>query len=219
MKPLSYIVWSVLPEPVKEAGSYRFEERGPAGLQLLEALRLTWDRVDLERGLVEISGEVKNEYRNRVIPICKKVQDALLCAKSRAEEGAAKETDVVVVGERGFPYADFTSYSTRMRKALRAWNPTCSWAPKDLRNCLPSFATAEGIQGTVWEQYIGHAPKSVTDRHYVPRLASNTSGEERALEKQIALFRQLVIRPLEDAIYNFLQPRQSEPERRIAQVV
>ena len=38
---------------------------------------LAWDRVDLERGLIEIRGEVKNEYRNRVIPVCRRVVEAL----------------------------------------------------------------------------------------------------------------------------------------------
>ena len=48
-----------------------------AGLALLEVIRLTWSKVDLDRGLVEVSGEVKNPYRNRVIPLPQRVMDAL----------------------------------------------------------------------------------------------------------------------------------------------
>ena len=74
------------------------------------------------------------------------------------------------------------------------------WAPKDLRNCLPTFAECQGIQSGIWEQYIGHAPKTVTARHYVPRIASGSFGEADALIHQMELFRFHVIRPLEQAL-------------------
>ncbi len=58
-----------------------------------------------------------------------------------------------------------------------------------------------GIRSPVfrWEQCIGHAPGTVTERHYVPRLTSRTSGERSALDRQMALFRRLVVEPLEQA--------------------
>jgi integrase len=78
--------------------------QGLAGLQLLEALRLTWKNVDLECGLIEITGEVKNQYRNRVIPVCGRVLDALKRANERRTSGVGKVrpvVDCVVVGARG----------------------------------------------------------------------------------------------------------------------
>ncbi len=169
--------------------------QGLAGLQLLEALRLTWKNVDLECGLIEITGEVKNQYRNRVIPVCGRVLDALKRANERRTSGVGKVrpvVDCVVVGARGMFYEDQPSYSRQMRAALLVWNAQCDWAPKDLRNCLPTFAKMEGVHGTLWEQYIGHAPSTITERHYVPRLACRTPGEKTALERQMEIFRRLV---------------------------
>lgn len=52
------------------------------------------------------------------------------------------------------------------------------------------FAMMEGPQADVWEQHIGHAPRSMKGRHNALRLASATSGEEGALERQMPVFRQ-----------------------------
>lgn len=217
---LSFCDWARDNRPHLEVGACL---QGLAGLQMLEALRLTWDKVDLERGLVEISGEVKNEYRNRVIPVAKRVVEALRRARARqAERKIQSVREFVVTGERGSPYEDFASYSRQMGTAIRKWNPGCGWAPKDLRNCLPTFATMEGIHGTVWEQYIGHAPKTVTERHYVPRLASRTGGERAALQRQAALFMRLVVEPVEEFASSpdcrILQPGVLDPERVVAQL-
>jgi len=43
--------------------------QGLAGLQLQEALRLTWEKVDLNDDTLTIDGVVKNRYRIRKIPI------------------------------------------------------------------------------------------------------------------------------------------------------
>jgi integrase len=177
--------------------------QGLAGLQLLEALRLQWKNVDLNLGLIEITGETKNTYRNRVIPVCGRVLEALRRAEKtrRArKDRVLRVVEHVVVGERGQSYEDFTSYSRQMGNAIRAWNGQCGWAPKDLRNCLPTLAVMEGIHGTVWEQYIGHAPKTVTERHYVPRLSAATAGESEALQRQMDLFRRFVVQPVEDKL-------------------
>jgi len=218
---LSFCDWLRDNRPHLEAGACL---QGLAGLQMLEGLRLTWNKVDLDRGLVEISGEVKNEYRNRVIPVMDRVVEALRRARARqAELKVQRVREFVVAGERGDSYDDFASYSRQMGTAIRKWNPGCDWAPKDLRNCLPTFSTMEGIHGSIWEQYIGHTPKTVTERHYVPRLASRTMGEATALERQIALFRRFVIEPLQQSatarICNFLQLADSEAKPAVVQVV
>ena len=174
--------------------------QGLAGLQVLEALRLTWNNVDLQRGLIEITGEVKNEYRNRVIPVTGRVLEALRRADERRKARKGKVQSVVepvVVATKGEPYVEYQSYCRQVRAALKKWNPSIDWATKDLRNCLPTFAKMEGIHGTIWEQYIGHAPGTVTERHYVPRLAARTSGEQNALLRAMDLFRKFVTAPLE----------------------
>ncbi len=48
-----------------------------AGLRVTEAIRLTWDRVDLEAGLIEISGITKTDSSKRVIPVAVRVLEAL----------------------------------------------------------------------------------------------------------------------------------------------
>ena len=187
--------------------------QGFAGLQVQEATRLTWKNVDLERGLIEVTGEVKNEYRNRVIPVTARVLEALRRAHERRlqrETRIKSVDDHVVVAIKGEHYVQYQSYCRQLTAALKKWNPSTDWAPKDLRNCLPTFAKLEGIHSTIWEQYIGHSPGTITDRHYVPRLTVRTSGEASALTRAMDLFRKFVTDPLEahtaaSKTCNFLQ--------------
>ena len=208
--------------------------QGLAGLQLLEVLRLTWDKVDLQRGLVEISGEVKNTYRNRVIPVCGRVLDALRRAYDRVADRPDRLSMHVVLSDTGLPYLGTsalnygkiltrlmrgTSPTSKRKPAKRAgtaretpakatilpnlaepWNRACEWQPKDLRNCLPTMAAMEGILSAVWEQYIGHAARGVTARHYIPRLTGLMAGEADALNDAMDVFHKLVVSIVERAI-------------------
>jgi integrase len=171
--------------------------QGLAGLQLQEALRLTWDRVDLERGLIEITGEVKNDYRERVIPVCSFVAAALL--NVWASQGGPGQ-GVVIRTSTGLGYTrkdGWRQYSHELRNWMREWNNDLSWAPKDLRNCLPTFATMAGIKNDLWEQYIGHAPASITAKHYVPKLTSASIGEREALLSAMDTLRKIVTAEIE----------------------
>ena len=178
--------------------------QGLAGLQLMEALRLIWSKVALEKGLIEISGEVKNGYRNQVIPACAKVIEIL--ARCRLEvygkTVVPNGEDPVVPNLMGFSYMSGKdsshNYSKRLRSHLREWKAATGWAAKDPRNALPTFAVIEGIHSNLWEQYIGHAPVGVTARHYTPKLTSATRGEGNALDRQKDLFRILVLGPIEE---------------------
>lgn len=179
--------------------------QGLAGLSLQEATRLTWDKVDLKKGLIEISGAVKNEYRNRVIPICSRVKEALERAKNRpirAIKGRVLDlSDTVIVNRCGGAYGKYwINYSKEVRKLLKEWNPKIQWTTKDLRNALPTFAIMSGIHNDIWEQYISHAPRSVTMRHYVCKLMVSSQGEANELERQIELIRKQVTEPIESEI-------------------
>ena len=90
-------------------------------------------------------------------------------------------------------------FSVKLREIAKM-NPNLGWKPKDLRNCLPTFAAMQGLLNDVWEQYIGHAPRTITGRHYLPRLAFASDGEEEVIDAQMDLFRFQVIEPLEKAI-------------------
>lgn len=158
-----------------------------------EAFRLTWDRVDLRRGLIEISGEVKTEWSKRIIPVYRRVIEALIRADASRET-----TKVVSVGpERVLEaYTTWSGYSKAVVRLLRTWNVKIEWTPKDLRNALPTWAIANGRHSDPWEQYLGHSPEGVTARHYVPRLASVTPGETAELEEQMNLFRVQIVEPI-----------------------
>jgi len=179
--------------------------QGLAGLQLQEATRLTWDKVDLQKGLIEISGDVKNSYRNRVIPVCGRVMDALIRADKKRclkKQKVYEIPEAVLINQSGFAYGsgNYDSYSREVRAEIRKWNSQINWTAKDFRNCLLTFASLQGLLNDIWEQYVGHAPKSVTAKHYIPKLTSVSLGERRAIEKAMDVFRQQVIQPLERAI-------------------
>lgn len=147
-----------------------------------------------------MSGEVKNEYRNRVIPVCTRALEAL--RNTHARQGPRPE-DAVLRSPKGFPWGDsWINYSKEVVQALRAWNPKVDWKPKDLRNCLTTFAVCQGIMSDWWEQYVGHAPKTVAARHYLYRLAAPTQGEQAELERRMELLRHHVTRLLDAAILN-----------------
>lgn len=179
------------------------------GLQLQEATRLTWDKVNLDRGLVEISGEVKNDYRNRVIPVCNRAKEALERAfRLRPMGKIVAVQEHVLVSRKGLPYGkSWLNYSKEVVASLKAWNPKVEFKPKDLRNCLFYVALELGCaRSDTWEQYQGHRANDVTGIHYIPRLASVTLGEGEALERRMALFRRQVVEPLNARIEGGPEP-------------
>ncbi|MEQ8821205.1 MAG: site-specific integrase [Sumerlaeia bacterium] len=177
--------------------------QGLAGLQLQEALRLTWDKVDLDRGIIEISGVIKNDYRERTIPVCGRVLDALRRAHEHRclreqKRGVVDVAGHVVVDSDGRGYKDHKAYSRRVRDCRRAWNSDVTWPPKDLRNCLVTFCEDCGLQTALFEQYVGHAAKTVSDMSYKPRrLATFTKAERTRQEHALDVYRRLVIEPIE----------------------
>lgn len=112
--------------------------------------------------------------------------------------------DPVVESPRGYSYADsfdsWKNYSRSMKQLMREWNSRVDWSPKDLRNCLPTFAVTQGIHSDLWEQYIGHVPRSVTAKHYIPRLASASLGESDALERQMNILRMHIVDAIDEAV-------------------
>lgn len=182
--------------------------QGLAGIRLQEAYRLTWDKIDLVRGLIEISGQTKNEFSQRIIPICSRAAQSLHTANI-IPIGSAPLTD----------HPTWQKYSIALAAEIHAWNPKITWTPKDLRKALPNFFASEGLANDLTEQYIGHAPKTVTARHYVARLGSISKGEQTALEKEMALFRRVIIVPLDTALASAQAPVEVPPISTQAQEV
>ena len=102
-----------------------------AGLRMTEDLRLTWDRVDLDHGLIEVSGNVKNASSTRVIPVCQRLLENL-----RELAWISHHEGPVVMSPRDCGYTDgdrsWINYSHRLKVEFKIWNPDIEWAPKDL---------------------------------------------------------------------------------------
>lgn len=178
-------------EPELRAGAAL---QGLAGLRLQEAHNLTWDKVDFDRGLIEISGDVKNAWSARVIPLPAYVLDIL---KALDQHRRAKKVKTVKNPERLLErFATWDGYSKALQALLDERKPGWDIRRSELRNALPTWSNAQGIHNDIWEQYLGHAPATVTARHYIPRLGHATLGEEEALLEQMKPFRNLVVAPL-----------------------
>jgi len=134
--------------------------QGIAGLQMQEALRMTWNKVDFEAGTVTIDGMVKNAFRIRCIPIPETLQWIL--RRARNLRAGSLESDPIVVG-----YKNHDSYARAVRRCLRSWDPQRAIAPKDFRNTLQAVAYKNGWEGYYLSRYVGHSPRSISERHYV----------------------------------------------------
>lgn len=159
--------------------------QGLAGLAVAEVVRLTWNRVDLKEGTVTVSGVLKNQYRERTIPVCARVLEAL----KRGSQKPLSETHVAASGI-GCDYdndGSWQNYAKRVSKLLSLWsNGKTLFPPKDLRNCLPTLAAHKGVLNIAWEQYIGHSPNTVSGTSYISDLTPQ--------------FRKLVVSVIEEAI-------------------
>ena len=142
--------------------------QGLCGLQLQEALRLTWDRVDLARGTIVIEEDrrhdpavagVKNEYRVRCLPLPELVLQILCSLKARVPHTKGRELVVRTPNSK--------AYAHRVTRALYRWKADVRLAPKDLRNTLPTEAE-KGKWMSVWvRRYFGHAPATIMERAYL----------------------------------------------------
>lgn len=208
--------------PIYEVGAAL---QGLAGLRVMETLRLTWGKVDLEQGLVEIGSpgqtvdldnpnlKVKNTHSHRVIPVPARVLEALKRAWDRRPEPTIDDPEKPVIPlPTGGSYMDGTdtykNYLKGFRLALKAWNAKTKWQVKDLRNAVPTALAMAKLSSDLSEQYLGHAAKGVTARHYIPHLATVTAGEKQAFDEAMAVLRTLVVGPIEQ----LLEQSKAEPK-------
>ncbi len=170
------------------------------GLQLLEALRLRFSDLDLSRGTLTVQshpefGEgVKNQYRIRRIPLPKIVWEYLGGMK-------AKRGKVV-------PYdGDYIAFGKLLKRALLKWKQDCEIAPKVLRKTLQTHALEhaadEGWNTYLVDRYVGHAPKTLAERHYF--------GDKRG--RMIEVFREHVTDKIDALIGRIQEPQWHEMAR------
>ncbi len=152
--------------------------QGLAGLQMLEAIRLTIDKFNGEEGTIIIDGVVKNDYRIRKIPIPKVVSWLI------------RKNGVVSM------YSDNEQYGKALRRVLDEWNPKSEIKPKDFRNTIQTSAIDGGWDSYFLDRYVGHAPNTVRRKHYF------CDNEERL----IPLLRDNVIKYIEKEISSWKAP-------------
>ena len=152
--------WKVLPGVALQ---------GLCGCRVYEVLRLTWKCVDLERGIVAIVDEVKNESSERRIPVPGLVLDILLEAPRNGERVVSGFSDHSawsnalygrkVQKRRGQPKEFVPGFMERFE--LGSYIP-----PKDFRNTLATERRKRLWNKEVMELYLGHEGNRVIDEHY-----------------------------------------------------
>jgi integrase len=130
--------------------------QGLVGLSIKEMIRLTWHKINLDEGTITIDGFVKNPYRIRKIPVPTVVLKLL-----HKHNRQSMFHDRVV-----YRFADHDGYSKALSPMLKQWDESVEILPKDLRNTLQTFAIDNGFYDYFLQRYVGHAPKTVGERHY-----------------------------------------------------
>lgn len=164
--------------------------QGLAGLSIKEMIRLTWSKVNFDEGTITIDGFVKNAYRIRKIPVPTIVFKLL--QKHKRQSMFHKR----VV----YRYADHDSYSKALRPMLREWDDKVDILPKDLRNTLQTFAIDNGFYDYFLQRYVGHAPKTVGERHYFADKGSRLIPE----------FRERIVSRIDDEVSKWTPPEDSK---------
>ena len=121
------------------------------------------------------------------------------------DEGRA---DLEALGDEGEG-----EYSRAISHAIKEWNPRVAWKTKDLRNTILTWATVNKRLDDLWEQYVGHAPKSVTALHYVPRLGTVTTGDRHELDSAMDIFRRHVTGPIDHALAKLHEKKEVQDVR------
>lgn len=119
-------------------------------------LELTWDRVDLERGKIDLRVDAEGPRKGRaVVPINGMLRAALVTAKEAAL------TDYVIEWA-GAPVADI---KTGFRRAVRSAGLK-DVSPHVLRHTAAVHMVAGGIEMSKVSQLLGHSSISVTEKVY-----------------------------------------------------
>ena len=163
--------------------------QGLMGFQLQEALRLTWGKIDFNEESITVNGVVKNRYRVRKIPMVNVVSWLL-----RQSLNNPSSTDLIVPG-----YATYENYSHAVSREMKRWNTDVAIKPKDLRNTIQTAAIDSGWYGYYVQRYVGHAPTTIGERHY--------HGDQG--KRMLPLFKDKVIKPMEDEIKKWIMPADS----------
>lgn len=131
---------------------------GFCALRVTESLRMTRDRIDLEALTVRIDGEVKNQASRRTLPL---------------------PTCVVPYLEKHFQenkrWNSEMAFNTGLRFKMSKWGTKATGST--LRKIVTTAFVTRGWDDYIFECYIGHAPPTMSRKHY----AIPTEDEKIAL--------------------------------------
>ncbi len=160
--------------------------QGLMGLQLQEALRLSWGKIDFKEETITIDGMVKNRFRIRKIPMVSVVSWIL----RQSHQNQSSSNPLIS------KYAAYDNYSHAVKREMKRWNPEASIKPKDLRNTIQTAAIDGGWYGYYVQRYVGHAPTTIGERHY--------HGDQG--KRMQPLFKEKVVKRIEEEIKNWKVP-------------
>lgn len=166
--------------------------QGLCGLRVSETLRLRWDRVDLEHGIISIDGETKNDPSRRRIPVPSLALE-ILKATPRCgnlvifQYGGISSWRNALKIRSGPNDQEYVGFMDRFE--VGSYIP-----PKDLRNTLATERKRRLWNKEVMQIYLGHSSRDVIDIHY-----SHLEDDE-----VIDLFRQEVVSKVDDLLVDFL---------------
>jgi len=170
---------------------------GLVGLRVREIVYLTWPNVLIDDGCIVIQNEeghmVKNKYSVRKLPVPNLVLEALDRVPRSTGRVLKVEANKSFNWDRMKSFLESLSYyyGVCLNKALREWRPGTSLTGKALRRTLQT----EALEAIDWpvhlvDRYVGHAPRTVMERHYF--------GDKK--RKLVERYRELVLPKIEQKI-------------------
>lgn len=147
-------------------------------------LSLTWDRVDLERGVISypLPGRAETNKRSAIVPISQSLVRSLTAAKRRST------TDHVIVWA-GEPVARVVRAFRNQARAAGL----CDVTPHTLRHTFGTWAASSGESLFLVGRALGHKRSSTTERyakHQPDALRGVTEAVRRGKAGQVSRFPQ-----------------------------
>jgi integrase len=162
------------------------------GMRKGEILSLTWDKVDLNKRLIELEPEDTKDHEARNIPICDELYKMLLSLPNRIQ---GSDNDNHVFQFNGKPVGDIR---TGLRKACEKAKIEYGRFVKggfifhDLRHTFNTNMRKAGVQESVIMEVTGHSTREMFDRY-------NTIDEDdtRKAVNQLSAFLNSVDHPVD----------------------
>ena len=151
------------------------------GMRRSEALGLTWQTINFERGMIRVKASTSKTARTRDVPMTAQARDVL---EALYEQNAAKDSSAYI-----FALSDGTplkSIGKETWKALMAAADIRDFRFHDMRHDYASRLVMAGVDLYSVSKLLGHSDVSMTQRYahlspdYLKAAVSKLDGAERA---------------------------------------